>query len=142
MARKISDAVLIKALLECDTQQNAADRLGITPQTIINRMKNAEFVAKYHEAQNELLRSTTRKLANASGKSADLLIRTMENPEIDIMIRINIAKDILRLQRDFVSVDELQRRISRIEYDCMTKEQTNNGTDEVEPKYKMIGGVN
>lgn len=141
MSRKVTDAQIIKALLECDTQQKAAESLGITPQTIINRMKNADFIAKYHNSQNELLRATTRKLANASGKSADLLIKTMDNPEIDIMIRISIAKDILRLQRDFVSMDELQRRISKIEYDYTAKEQESKETSDNEPHYRSFGNI-
>jgi predicted transcriptional regulator len=79
LSKKISDARLIKTLLESGTQQAAAEKLGITPQTIINRMKNPALVEMYHNAQNELLRATTRKLANASGKSADLLISTMND---------------------------------------------------------------
>ena len=134
MASKVTDAQLIKALLECDTQQEAAERLGITPQTVINRMKKAEFIAKYHDTQNELLRATTRKLSNASGKSADLLIKTMNNENVDLYTRISIAKDILRLQRDFVSMDELQRRISLIESEQSKQEQEN----EEQQKYKPL----
>lgn len=136
MAKKYTDAQIIAVLLECDTQQKAAERLGITPQTIINRMKNAGFVAKYHEAQNELLRATTRKLANASGMSADLLIKTMNDEKIDIMVRIGIAKDILRLQRDFVSMDELQRRLTQLEYEYSKEEKKQQGQEETH--YRMF----
>ncbi len=138
MARKVSDEQIIQALLECDTQAEAAKRLGITPQTIVNRMKGADFIAKYHNTQNELLRATTRKLANASGKSADLLIKTMNDTNVDLLVRIGIAKDILRLQRDFVSMDELQRRISQIEYDFIAKQEETEQPQADNTQYKTF----
>lgn len=142
MARKVTDEQIIQALLECDTQQASAKKLGITPQTIVNRMKNAEFIAKYNNAQNEILRGTTRKLSNASGKSADLLIKTMNDKNVNLLVRISIAKDILRLGRDFVCIDELQRRISEIEYNAMLKEQESTQDDEPERQYKMFNVSN
>jgi predicted transcriptional regulator len=142
LARKVTDEQIIQALLECDTQQASAKKLGITPQTIVNRMKNAEFIAKYNNAQNEILRGTTRKLSNASGKSADLLIKTMNDKNVNLLVRISIAKDILRLGRDFVCIDELQRRISEIEYNAMLKEQESTQDDEPERQYKMFNVSN
>ena len=97
MPKRIPDTKIIEALLTHDTQESAARSLGIAPQTIINRLKKASFTAKYHDVQNELLRATTRKLANASGKSAELLIDTMLNPEIELNTRLAVARDILRM---------------------------------------------
>ena len=119
--KKISDEKIIEALLKHDTQAAAAKALGITPQTIVNRMKKPSFVAKYHSTQNEILRSVTRKLANASGKSADLLIRTLEDEEAPLVLRLGLAKDILKMSRDYISVDELQRRISQLEVDQLSQ---------------------
>ena len=116
MSRKITDEQIIEALLMCDTQAEAAKKLGITEQTICKRWKNAEFTQKYHAVQNELLRATTRKLSRATGRSADLLIKTLNDEEAPLVLRLNLAKDILRMSRDYISIDELQRRISIIEY--------------------------
>lgn len=126
--KKISDEKIIQALLEHETQAAAAKALGITPQTIVNRMKKPSFVAKYHNTQNEILRSVTRKLANASGKSADLLIKTLEDEEAPIVLRLNLAKDILRMSRDFITIDELQRRLSQLEYEQIAQPVDNEST--------------
>ena len=126
--KKISDEKIIQALLEHETQAAAAKALGITPQTIVNRMKKPSFVAKYHNTQNEILRSVTRKLANASGKSADLLIRTLEDEEAPIVLRLGLAKDILRMSRDFIAVDELSRRLSQLEYEQIAQPVDNEST--------------
>ena len=115
MSRKITDAEIITALLQCETQQEAAKDLGITPQTITARLKNPTFIEKYHNQQNEILRAVTRKLAGESKASADLLIRARDDPDVNINTRIAIAKDILKMTRDFVSLDEIQRRISLLE---------------------------
>lgn len=119
--KKVSDEKIIQALLEHETQAAAAKALGITPQTIVNRMKKPSFVQKYHNVQNEILRSVTRKLANASGKSADLLIRTLDDEEAPIVLRLGLAKDILRMSRDFITIDELQRRISQLEVEQLSQ---------------------
>ena len=126
--KKISDEKIIQALLEHETQAAAAKALGITPQTIVNRMKKPSFVAKYHNTQNEILRSVTRKLANASGMSADLLIRTLEDEEAPIVLRLGLAKDILRMSRDFIAVDELSRRLSQLEYEQIAQPVDNEST--------------
>ena len=115
MGKKITDEELITALLLHSTQKEAAEALGITEQTITTRKKSSSFVRLYNECQQEIIHSATQKLANAAAASADLLIATRDNPDADIFLRTNIAKDILRLARDYVAVDELQRRLSLIE---------------------------
>ena len=117
MAKKVSDERIIKALLENESQQKAAKSIGITIQTIITRMKNPEFIDKYHSAQNELLRATTRKLANASCECVDLLIEKMRDENTSDRLRVEIAYKILNLQRDYTTIDEIQRRITAIEND-------------------------
>ena len=115
MPRKISDTALIAALLECDTQKEAAKRLHVSPQAVCARMKDSTFLEAYNKAQRELLRETTRKLANASAQSAELLIKTMKDEAIELSVRLGIARDILRLSRDFTALDELTRRVEQIE---------------------------
>lgn len=124
--KKVTDEVIIRALLENETQAAAAKSIGITPQTIINRMKKPSFVQKYHDTQNEILRATTRKLSNACGKSAELMINTLKDEDMPIVLRLNIAKDILRMSRDFITVDELQRRLSQLEYEQLTQTEDSN----------------
>lgn len=115
MSKKIADSVIISALLRCGTQEEAAKSLGVTPQTIVNRMKNPDFIQKYHEAQNEILRGTTRKISNANSQSIDLLLDVLNDPEQNIRLRVSVANDILRLSRDFTMMDEALRRLTILE---------------------------
>ncbi len=115
MSKKIADSVIISALLRCGTQEEAAKSIGISPQTIVNRMKKPDFMKQYHEAQNELLRGTTRRLANANAQSIDLLIDVLNDPEQNVRVRVGVANDILRLSRDFTMLDEIQRRLTVLE---------------------------
>lgn len=131
MAKKVTDTQIIDALLQCHTQQEAAIHLSISPQTIVNRMKKPEFVQRYHEAQNEILRSTTRKLSSGSEYAAGLLIDTMQDTDESINIRIATAKDVLKLARDFNTLDELQRRLSLIEQRIEEAELEQDDTEAV-----------
>lgn len=119
MGKKVSDEELISALLLHGTQKEAAEALGITEQTISGRKKNPHFVHLYNDCQAEIIHAATQKLANAASASADLLVSTRDNPEADLFLRTNIAKDILRLARDYVAIDELQRRLSLLESNAL-----------------------
>lgn len=126
MRKFITNAQIIKALLENGSQQKAARSLGITEQTIINRMKKTEFQALYQEAQHELLRVATRKLSNASSESVDLLLEKMRDEDVSDRIRIDIAKEILHLQRNYIMLDDLIMRVAELEnnqYSTESKEQ-------------------
>lgn len=138
MSRKVTDAEIITALLRCDTQQEAAKELGITPQTVTARMKNPEFVEQYHNQQNEILRAVTRTLAAESKASADFLIRVRDDPGVNTNVRISVARDILKMARDFVSLDEIQRRVSLLEKEFQQSDKEVDCSSDADNLYRTF----
>lgn len=113
--KKLSDETIIKGLLTHSTKQETAEYLGIAPQTISNKLRDAKFVQKYNEAKSEILQSVIVRLSGASNVALDLIIDSVTNEEIPISIRIQSAKDILRMNREYIEIDDLARRIALLE---------------------------
>ena len=113
--KKIDDDKIIQALLVYPTKQMAAESLEITPQTISNKLKNPAFIEKYSDAKNEILRGVIVRLSNATERALDLIVQSVTDTNIPISIRLQSAKDILRMNREFIETDDLARRITLLE---------------------------
>lgn len=116
MARKkLTDEIIIQTLLTTTSKQECADVLGITPQTISRKFRDKEFVKKYNEAQSDILQHIVRRLSGSTDTALDLLIQSVSDSSIPISLRLQSAKDILRMNREYIEIDDLARRISLLE---------------------------
>lgn len=111
----LSDELIITTLLTTNSKQECANVLGITPQTISKKFRNQKFVDKYHQAQSDILRNVVNRLSGATDKAMDILIKSLEDEEVPISLRLQTAKDILRMNREYIETDELSNRISLLE---------------------------
>lgn len=116
MARKkLTDEIIIQTLLTTTSKQECANVLGITPQTISRKFRDKEFVKKYNEAQSDILQHIVRRLSGSTDTALDLLIQSVSDSSIPISLRLQSAKDILRMNREYIEIDDLARRISLLE---------------------------
>ena len=116
MARKkLTDEIIIQTLLTTTSKQECANVLGITPQTISRKFRDKEFVKKYNEAQSDILQHIVRRLSGSTDTALDLLIQSVSDTSIPISLRLQSAKDILRMNREYIEIDDLARRISLLE---------------------------
>ena len=113
--QKISDELIIQTLLTTKSKQECADVLGISPQTISRKFHSPEFVRKYNDAQNDVLRGVVVKLGEACDNAIALLISSITDKSIPISLRLQSAKDVLRMHKEYIEVEELARRISILE---------------------------
>ena len=116
MARKkLTDEIIIQTLLTTTSKQECANVLGITPQTISRKFRDKEFVKKYNEAQSDILQHIVRRLSGSTDTALDLLIQSVSDSSIPISLRLQSAKDILRMNREYIEIDDLARRILLLE---------------------------
>ena len=116
MARKkLTDEIIIQTLLTTTSKQECANVLGITPQTISRKFRDKEFVKKYNEAQSDILQHIVRRLSGSTDTALDLLIQSVSDTSIPISLRLQSAKDILRMNREYIEIDDLARRILLLE---------------------------
>lgn len=113
--QKISDELIIQTLLTTKSKQECADVLGISPQTISRKFHSPEFLRKYNDAQNDVLRGVVVKLGKACDDAIALLISSITDKSIPISLRLQSAKDVLRMHKEYIEVEELARRISILE---------------------------
>lgn len=113
--KKVSDEDIIQALLTHYSNKEAAEFLHITPQTISYKFKDPMFVSKYNDAKSEVLRNVIARLSSASNTALDLLINSVTNEDIPISLRLQSAKDIIRMNREYIEVDDLAHRIALLE---------------------------
>lgn len=111
----ISDETIIATLLTTNSKQECANVLGITPQTICKKFRNPKFVDKYHEAQSDILRNVVVRLSGATDRAMEVLISALDDENIPISLRLQTAKDILRMNREYIETDELANRITILE---------------------------
>jgi hypothetical protein len=113
MSKKLSDELLLSALLSCKTQTEAAEQLGISKQTISRRMKDNDFREKLFAYRKQKLECINTKLVQASEQAVDVLIGLLKSDsEIS---RYNSASRILSLSGDFTDRTDIIRRIDELE---------------------------
>lgn len=116
MARKITNELIISALLQHGTIKEAAQAIGTTPRTIYGRMSDPEFKADYQEAQNEIVRGAVYAINGKLSAAVDTVCAIMENEEVSAAIRLQAAQTIITNAAKFserLTTDEYNARAMR-----------------------------
>lgn len=91
MKKRISNEIIIIALLEQGSIRAAASALGIGEATIYKRMKNETFMQQYKEAKAECIKAATTRLQRISLLAANTLESIMNDEEVTPQVRLNAA---------------------------------------------------
>ena len=92
----MSDETIIASLLSKPTVSEAAKSLGITPQTIYNKMRDDRFRQQYAEARKLMLDENCYKLQGYVSEAIETLARICSNDLEKAQIRINAADAVMR----------------------------------------------
>lgn len=93
--KKVTDEQIIVSLLECGTIKEAAARLGISPRTIYDRMKDIEFKAAYSEAKTDIVRVAVFNINNRLVQAIDAVADIMTDKENNAAVRLQAAQTII-----------------------------------------------
>jgi len=115
MNKRITNEVIIDALLNQGSIKAAAAAIGCTEVTIYKRMKNDAFSQQYKIAKLECVKATTAKLQYTSLSAVNTLSAIMEDDEIAPQVRINAANTILNYTAKFTEGADLLDRIEELE---------------------------
>ena len=105
---------LVAALAEGATQVEAARRAGVTDRTVRRRLDEPEFLERVRTERAAML-------GRASGRSAALVVEAMAVVQTllgsdDEPIQLRAAQLAIDTARKFVTDDEVQARLSRLEH--------------------------
>lgn len=112
MAKKVSNEIIITALLTSGTLKAAAAVAGVSERTIYDRMNEGEFQALYKAAKADLIRAAVFSLNSKVQAAIDTVAAIMQDENNHAAIRLQAAQTILnnagkfaqRLQADEASV--------------------------------------
>lgn len=120
--KAVSDEQIISALLSLGTVQDAAESLQITPRTIYDRRRNADFQAAYMDAKNEIIRKAVYEINRRLSEAVDTVTAIMNDQNVNAATRLQAAQTILNNAQKFserLSRDELNSRTIKDPFDIM-----------------------
>ena len=113
--KRLTNEVIISALLGAGSVKAAAQLLGVHPRTINSRSKSPEFKEMYAEARADLLREASAKLQNNISEAVDTLAGIMQDPNIAPQTRCNAATSILSYGVKYTETIDLLSRLEAVE---------------------------
>ena len=105
----------IDALLTCRTQTEAAQKAGISRQTLRKYRKNPEFEAEYNEAARGVLEDAKTQAAAGLGPAVDALIKIVIDDEAQDTARVSAAKAVLEYSLRLCEYVDIARRLEKLE---------------------------
>ena len=105
----------IDALLTCRTQTEAAQKAGISRQTLRKYRKNPEFEAEYNEAARGVLEDAKTQAAAGLGPAVDALIKIVIDDEAQDTARVSAAKAVLEYSLRLCDYVDIARRLEKLE---------------------------
>ena len=107
---KVSDELIITAVMNSPTNKEAAEQCGLSETQLYERMRAASFKEKYQNAQELLLQRASDKITLQIAAALDTITEIMTNPENPPTVRLTAATTILK---DCTMIRELSRQVKK-----------------------------
>lgn len=107
---KVSDELIISALMNGRTNKEAAEQCGLSETQLYERMRAASFKEKYQNAQELLLQRASDKITLQITAALDTIAEIMTNTENPPTVRLTAATTILK---DCTMIRELSRQVKK-----------------------------
>ena len=107
---KVSDELIITAVMNSPTNKEAAEQCGLSETQLYERMRAASFKEKYQNAQELLLQRASDKITLQMTAALDTIAEIMINVENPPTVRLTAATTILK---DCTMIRELSRQVEK-----------------------------
>lgn len=105
----------LQALLTNPTRAAAAEAAGINERTLRRYLANAEFVAAYRAAFDDLVDAATRQAQQAINPALSTLTEICQDGAIGPTARVNAARALLEYAARLTEVNDLAARVAELE---------------------------
>ena len=92
---KVTDEIIIAALVSHRTIKDAAVSVGVTERTIYSRMRDAEFEQLYNCAKTDILRGAVSEVSTQVQDALVVISKVMHDEKASPQVRLNAAAMIL-----------------------------------------------
>lgn len=106
---------VIAALLSSTTQQEAAEKAGVSQRTIQRYFTQADFVARYDAEKRKVLDAANVQIQGALAPAIKTLRDIVENKKAPLSTKVMAARAILEYTIRLAEYSELEARIRILE---------------------------
>jgi hypothetical protein len=106
------------------TVDGAAEKIGVTRKTIYEWLKQEAFKKAVEEARKDFVESAFRTMWLSAKKAAEEIVYRLG--DYDPKVSLRAAEDIIEFAKDFISLEDHERRIAELEQQ-LEKRQAESG---------------
>ena len=121
MSKRVSDEELVTAILNTQNQKEASQLLGISEQTICNRLQSEAVQELLYAHRKALFDATSNRIVSISSRALETLVELLESDSENI--RLNTACKLLSLSQDYISKQDIVSRLEHLEETLFNQEQ-------------------
>lgn len=112
---KVTDEELISCLLKNGgNQAETARSLGISAPTICRRLKQPKIKELIFQQRRKILEASSNKLISLNLEAVNTIEKLLRTAESDY-IKMSVALKILSFSKDFLTVEDIIKRIDELE---------------------------
>ena len=91
----VSDEEIVAALLNSGSIQQAAEKTGLAPRTMYDRMGTRDFRAAYSAAKSDIMRQAVLSMNRNLSAAVDVVMNVMTDDNNPAAVRLQAAKLLL-----------------------------------------------
>ena len=95
------------------TIEGAAEKIGVTRKTVYEWLKHEPFKQALEDVRKDYVETAFRTMRLATKQAADKIIKHLDCTDERISLRA--AEDIVEFAKEFISLDDHERRIEELE---------------------------
>lgn len=113
--QRISDEKMILAILSNKDLLTASKTLGISVQSIYNRLRKPEFRQRLQQERQGKFEVANSKLTDSMGKAISTLVEILEDTNISAGVRIRAAQILLDITLKVTEQTDIIQRLDSLE---------------------------
>lgn len=113
--KRVSDEILLEALLSTKSIKDASVKTGLTVQSVYNRLNNPVFRAKLQKHRTANFNVASNKLTTATGDAIETLIEIMNDYNVASAVRVKSAQALLDITLRVHEQVDILARVEEIE---------------------------
>lgn len=113
--QRISDEKMLFAILSNKDILTASKTLGISVQSIYNRLRKPEFRQRLQQERQAKFEVANNKLTDSMGKAISVLVEILEDANVSAGVRIRAAQVILDITLKVTEQADIIQRLGSLE---------------------------
>jgi transposase-like protein len=111
--RKKEEAIV--ALLSSRSVEEAAQKIGVNPNTLLRWLKEPEFNVAYLAARRTGVHQAVARMQQATGAAGAVVLRLMTDANVPAAVRLRAAECVFDRAIKGIELEDIEARLSELE---------------------------